>query len=361
MIQTATTGFQSLFNILLGVAGIGFLIGFHELGHFLFCKLFGVHTPSFSIGMGPQILQKKIGQTNFKLSAIPLGGYVEIAGEDHHKDLMIPKEQLFTSKPYYQKMLIISGGIIFNLFFAYCVFSALFFIGMPKSPLAYPAFATTSIAHIETDSPAAQADLQQGDTIIKLNETTITGPSQIIDFIKDHPDATMKLEIKRQQELLEKTVTLGAKDIEDKKIGFLGVEFNLPSYSLKDSLILGAKALGKLIVQIGNSFKSIISKRSTEKIGGPVMVIAQTIKGASKGLKIFLLLLAFISVNLAVLNIIPLPILDGGQALFYTIEAIIGRPLPEKIKMGIHYACWILILLLAFYLTTQDILRIFWS
>ena len=98
-----------------------------------------------------------------------------------------------------------------------------------------------------------------------------------------------------------------------------------------------------------------------ENIGGPLMVISQTIKGAEKGFKVFLLLLAFISINLAVLNIIPLPIVDGGQALFYTIEAIIRRPLPEQIKIYVHYACWIGVLALTVFLSIKDVMRLFFS
>ena len=120
---------QSLFFIIIGIMGIGFLIGFHEFGHFIFCKIFHIRTPSFSIGMGPRIFKKKIGETEFALSLLPLGGYVEIAGaaevgQGEQKEAYSTDQNSFASKPYYQKMLVMAGGIVFNLMFAY---AALFF------------------------------------------------------------------------------------------------------------------------------------------------------------------------------------------------------------------------------------------
>lgn len=116
-----------------------------------------------------------------------------------------------------------------------------------------------------------------------------------------------------------------------------------------------------LIKHIIQAFKSIFFAGQFDNIGGPLMVIAQTVKGAEKGFKVFLLLLAFISVNLAILNILPLPIMDGGQALFYTIEAIVRRPLNEKVREYIHYATWAMLLVLVVYLSIKDVIKIFWK
>ena len=130
----------SLPFFIAGGLGFGFLVGFHELGHFLFCKLFGVKTPSFSIGFGPQLLKKKIGDTVFTLSAIPFGGYVEIAGSEEpgqgeQKESKSLAPDSFAVKPYYQKMLIIAGGILFNLIFAYAAVILVMAIGAPETPL----------------------------------------------------------------------------------------------------------------------------------------------------------------------------------------------------------------------------------
>lgn len=345
-----------LFFILVGIFGIGFVIAFHEFGHFIFCKLFGIKVPSFSIGMGPRVITKKIGDTVFALSALPLGGYVEIAGEDDDTGDTDSKN-LFANKPYYQKMMVIGGGILCNLIFAYAAFTMLYWTGAPKSPLTYPKHASTVIDTIQDDSPAQNGGLKDGDIIQKIDTLTVSNPEQLLSYIKERPNQSVNLTIERNQTEVTVPVTLGEQTVKEKQFGFLGVGFAMRTYSLWQSIKQGINTTHETIRLVCSSLKNIFSKRSVENIGGPLMIISQTIKGIERGFKIFLLLLAYISINLAVLNLIPLPILDGGQALFCTIEAIIRRPLPEKAKMYIHYACWIGMLLLTLVLSIKDISR----
>src|SRR5579871_1903884 len=195
---------HSLFFGIAGLFGIGFIIGFHEFGHFLFCKLFKVRTPSFSIGFGPRIISKKIGGTDFALSAIPLGGYVEIAGasevgQGDQKEAHARDEHSFAAKPWYQKFIIMFGGILFNVMFAYFAFSLLFLMGMPKSMLLYPQNATPVLAVVAPNSPAEQAGLKVGDKLIWAQ-----GHPVLQATIKDHirnfqqsPGEQMALRIER--------------------------------------------------------------------------------------------------------------------------------------------------------------------
>jgi regulator of sigma E protease len=356
-------GLSNLFFIIIGVMGIGFLIGFHEFGHFIFCKIFKIGTPTFSIGMGPKLVTKKIGDTNFSLSAIPLGGYVEIKGqESDEQGNETPDPNSFAEKPYYQKMLVIGGGIFFNLIFAYAVLSLLYFIGMPKAAPLYPQNASTVISAVEPNSPADKAGIQKNDKIIQINGNSLgENPVKLIEYIKDKPNQTVQLLVNKNntESLLE--ITLGERTINKKSFGYLGLDFEIPHYSLIDSIKMGFYATNEIILQVFSVFKTIFTKGNTENLGGPLMVISQTVQGASKGVKIFLLLLAYISINLAVLNLIPVPIMDGGQALFYTIEAIIRRPLAEQIKIYIHYACWFGVIALTIFLSIKDVLRIFWT
>lgn len=164
--------------IFIGLLGINFLIAFHELGHFLFCKLFKIKTPSFSIGFGPYIWSKKIGDTVFALSSIPFGGYVEIAGvqevgQGEQKEAQRKDTYSFVSKPYYQKLLVLLGGILFNLIFAYAAFIALFYTGIPKTLLMYPYQATPVITSVTPESAAHQAGLQPQDKIIAINHQAV--------------------------------------------------------------------------------------------------------------------------------------------------------------------------------------------
>lgn len=354
----------SAFFIVVGIIGIGFLIGFHELGHFIFCKIFHIRTPSFSIGMGPRIVTKKIGETEFSLSLLPLGGYVEIAGsaevgQGEQKEAKATDEGSFAVKPYYQKMLVMAGGILFNFIFAYLALSFLYFIGMPKTPLLYPLHASNHISSVEPNTPAAQYNLKDNDIILAINNKTVKNASEIINILKDLPNKKTHLLIERDGQQKTIDVTVGSREVNKATTGFLGVEFAIPRFGIMDSIKNGITATNYLISHIITAFKNIFVAREFDNLGGPLMVISQTIKGAEKGFKIFLLLLAFISINLAVLNIIPLPIMDGGQALFYTIEAIIRRPLNEKIREYIHYATWILLLILVVYLSIKDVITIF--
>lgn len=363
---------KNTFYIFTGILGIGFLIGFHELGHFIFCKLFKIRTPSFSIGMGPKLIQKKIGETNFSISAIPLGGYVEIAGmaevgQGDQKEAHSRDEYSFATKPYYQKLLVLSGGIIFNLIFAYAVFIILFMTGIPKTPILFPEEAPPIIGSILPGSAAAKYNLKPKDKILAINDVKIPTAMVFSKEIQKFPNQKIKLSIERDNKELNLDLITDEKTEGAKKLGVLGIQYEsmalkeLKPVSFYESIKRGIQITNQSIFLTVNAFKSMFKQKNFEGVGGPLLVISETIKGLQKGLKFFLIMLAFISVNLAILNLIPLPIMDGGQILFTTLEAIIRRQLPEKIKLTIHYICWVAILLLAVYLSITDIKKIFWK
>lgn len=352
--------------IIAGLFGIGFLIGFHELGHFIFCKIFRVHTPSFSIGMGPRLWTKKIGDTIFTLSAIPLGGYVEIAGTEEvgqgeQKYAQSRDQYSFAVKPYWQKLLIMAGGILFNMVFTYVTFIALFMTGIPKTPIVYPMNAKPIIRTILPNTAAAKSALQTGDEIISIGNTSIHGNTALLlQKIRELANKKSTVTIERTGAQKSIDITIGTNHIN--KLGSLGVVFeqkNIKPQSFTNAIKQGISATHLSVWRIWQTIKVIFTQKRVDSVGGPLQVIAETIKGARKGLKIFFAFLAFISVNLAILNVLPLPIFDGGQILFFSIEAIIRRPLLEKGKLIIHYICWIGIMLLIAYLSIKDIWRIF--
>lgn len=359
----ALTSYNIFFS-LAGIIGIGFLIGFHELGHFLFCKAFNIHTPSFSIGFGPRIFSKKIGETEFILSAIPLGGFVEIAGaaepgqgeqqSAHSKD-----ERSFAIKPFYQKLFVLFGGILFNLIFAYTAFIFLFATGVPKSLAFYPFNATTHIEMVSDNSPAHSAGLRTGDTITSIDALKVTNDGMaLIRAIQSMPGKTVAITIMRDNQEETLTATIGTKKT---GAGELGVGFatqEVNNLSFTQAINSGIAFTNYQISNLFSMVKHIFSKGDLSQTGGPIMIISQTMQGAKAGFKIFLFLLAMISINLAVLNLLPLPILDGGQIFTYTIEAISGRQIPLKIKEYIAIGCWIGFLILFAYLSFKDVLRI---
>jgi len=338
---------HNLIFILIGILGIGFIIGFHELGHFLFGKLFKIKTPAFSIGFGPKILQKKIGETNFSISAIPLGGYVE------------SDQKSFESKPYYQKMIVLGGGIAFNLLFAYIVFCALFALGLPNTRYIYPINTIPKIQNVEKSSEIEALGLQPGDQIIAIEGQDIENKTTLLFLkLKEAERKEARLHIERNGK--KQDITANAQKLvqafAQMKITF--VFSNKKGKGIFDSIKKGIKLTNAYIMMTLAMFKNMVVKQDTSSVGGPVLIISETIKGAGQGLKTFLLLLAIISVSLAILNLIPLPILDGGQALLYTIEAITRTKLSEKTREVIFLASWILMLSLFVLITARDIWRL---
>ena len=378
---------HTLFISLAGIIGFGLLVVVHEFGHFFFCKLFHVKTPTFSVGFGPKLLTKKIGDTEFALSAIPLGGYVEIAGlaevgQGEQKEAHSTDQTSFSQKPYYQKILILIGGIGFNLLFALGAFWLIFMLGIPKSPLFYPINSVPAIQSIQPGSPAQKAGLQIGDTIIAVNGTSIEQNVQkLTQILHASANTPLSLRIERQepaqsQATTDTTIPATTSDRAQKipailntleivatpnAQGILGITFQagqLPGYgffeSFKQSLLLTTI----VIRNVAGAFASLLKGRNLDQVSGPISIFEATIKGAGQGFSIFLAILALISINLAILNLIPLPITDGGQILFQTIEAIIRREIPLRIKEFIFMACWILFILLALYMSAKDIMRL---
>lgn len=356
----------------LGIAGIGFLIGIHELGHFLFCKLFNVHTPSFSIGFGPKLISRKIGDTQFSLGIIPLGGYVEIAGnhepgqgEQEHAEL--DDERSFKKKHLWQKLFIISGGIFANVTFAYIVVIGLFISGIPSTPLLYPT-GTTTIKTVVPSSAAARAELKPGDTLISVDAKPIRdNVIALNEHLGGRANTPATFLVERAMGgtqsitmILDAAPTVNAKGLRN---GRIGTEFETgratPAHSVKTAIREGFHTANTFFMSVFHAFKHMFVRRSTAGLGGPLMIITATARSAARGFKLFLLLLAFISMNLAALNTLPLPILDGGQALIFIVEALIRRQLPEKIKTWIFVACWAFMILLLLLLTMRDARNLF--
>lgn len=346
--------------IIMAILGLGFVIVFHEFGHFLFCKLFKVHTPSFSVGFGPRLIEKKIGDTMFAISAIPLGGYVEIAGSAetgqgeqlHAHD---KGDTSFSSKPYWQKMLIISGGILFNIIFAYFALSFLFYSGAPCIGTWCNKFAPI-IASVSKDSPAQKAGLQAQDKILAVDNQPIENISDFTKAIEPFANKQTTLKILRNNSEQQLEVQVGGQEVNGKTLPRLGVYWYTAPMSLGNAFKEGWSATFSIIAQIFNALKGLTKSR--EGLGGPLMLISQVTECAGLGFKVFLFMLAFISLNLAVFNVLPLPIFDGGQALFFTIEALTGKPLSDSVREKIHYYTWLLVIALVIYLTYKDILKI---
>lgn len=359
MIQSLLSTAQSLFFTVIGITGIGFLVIFHEFGHFLCAKMFGMRVQSFSIGFGPHLASKKIGQTDFVLSAIPLGGYVDMGSPEGLEN----DKFSFTARPWYQKFFVIIGGIAFNVLFAYVVFSLLFMAGMPETPALFPENAITVVKAVEKDSVAAKAGLQPKDVIVSINGTPTDRKVQnLIEILKPIAGKSATLTVEREGKPQEIPVDIGTRTFMGNTYGTIqGISYelvSLPGLGFFDSIKRGFQFTNTQFWNTLTAFKYLLRSGDTSNLVGPVMIFSASIKGAAAGLKIFLVFLAIISISLAVLNLIPLPVLDGGRLLIYTIEAIIRREIPERIKEYIFIITWIGLLALTVFMIGKDIMHL---
>lgn len=341
--------------IIYTIIGFGILILVHELGHFIFCKIFNVYTPTFSIGFGPKIIEKKIGDTKFRLSAIPLGGYVEIAGlqeigQGEQEFAESKDETAFISKPYIKKLLILSGGVIFNLLFAYLVFIMLAFSRPPEK---------ITIKGVEENSIAQKAGFWENDQILKINGSdSLERTLQELEKMQTSQETEVNILLSRKNSLQEIKINLPPKSTSNEEKIKIGIMFNLEpgaQTSFIDSIKRGINRTNFYIIETVKSLKNIITDRSLKGVGGPVLIMKGGINFAKKGILALLFFLAIISISLSIMNILPIPVLDGGQILFTTIEAIVGKELPIAVKNILHLLSIGLLLLLFLYITYKDI------
>ena len=322
---------------------ISILVFVHELGHYLFAKLFKVHVESFSIGFGPEIIgwTDKSG-TRWKISPIPFGGYVKMKGEMITDNSNLDTEDSFQNKKLWQKALIVFAGPLFNLIFPIIILVFIaFFIGIP-----------TLTPKIDTILPSSSVvkTLQKGDIILEINNTPVKSFSELQNIIMNNPNASLNAKISRDNKDLSVRIQVAEKNNK----GFLGVSADQSAviyekYSSLDSLKYTYYTYTKVFSMIvGGLAKLVTGNVSSDDIGGPLKIAQMSGDTLKQGLGAWLFFIAMLSINLAVINLLPIPALDGGHLLIYLIQAIIRRPLSLKIQnllMQIGFACLMLLML----------------
>lgn len=354
---TSLLSLSQLFYIAAGLIGISGLIFFHELGHFLFCKLFNIATPSFSIGFGPEIIARMIGKTRFIIAAIPLGGYVEIAGmmsDTDPRKLIENGDQngLFTQKPFYQKVFVLLGGIIFNLMFAYFIFIGVYFVGAPATALLYYDTATPIIKEVVKDSLAEKLGIQAGDRVSSINGIAIAEDESPFANITPSAIQYQTVVVVRNNEEIPITIesyTPGS------PLGILFTTQSRPGLPLMEAVKKGISTTNRVINQTVQGLFHMFAKRDLSQAGGPIKIISMITQSASSGFAVYILFLAIISINLALFNLLPVPILDGGQLLICFIELVLRRQLPLKVREYIFIITWLFFLVLIVYLSLKDL------
>jgi regulator of sigma E protease len=341
---------------------LGILIFVHELGHFLVAKRSGVTVLRFSLGFGPKIFSITRGGTEYRLSMIPLGGYVKMLGEDTEEELTEEQRQgAFSEQPVSKRMGIVFAGPASNFLLAILIYTFLFaFSGIPER--------APEIGSVNPGTPAEQAGLQPGDRVLAINGKPIATWEDLSEGIEKQGQNPLALQIARDDKELTVTVTptvnevknLFGESIKRPVIGITASEkFNVKTVN---PLSAGYYALAQtwtlsklFLLTVVKLIQRIVPLQT---LGGPILIAQMAGQQASEGILNLINFIALISVNLAVLNLLPIPVLDGGHLFFFLIEAVIGRPISIKkieIAQKVGMVLLLALMIVVFY---NDIMRL---
>lgn len=318
------------------------VILFHEFGHFIVAKASNIKVNEFSIGMGPKIFQIQKGETKYSIRILPVGGYCSMEGEDKKSD----DPRSFNNAPIFSRFAVIVAGSIMNLVLALIVLSIVSYnIGVP----------TTTIAETVVDSPAEKAGIKSGDVIISINNVDIDSWDDILNVVgNSNPEDEMIVKVLRDNKIVE--FNLNPTVSEDNRV-IIGI-VPLNERSLKSSIIGGIRETGDMLKVMLNFIQTIFKGGvSARDLSGPVGIIYTIGEAAKYGLINLLYLMGFISVNLSVFNLLPIPALDGSRIVFLLIELIRGKPIDPDKEGYVHFVGFVLLMLLMVTVTYFDINR----
>lgn len=345
------------------VVVLGVLIFFHELGHFLVARFFGVGVDTFSLGFGPKIYRKKVGFTEYCLSLIPLGGYVKMVGEDPGAPLDasdLPRS--FTHKKLYQKMLIVAAGPMFNFFLAILIFYVLFQVS--GLYLVKPV-----VGGVSPDSPALAADIQPGDVILSIQGKPVESWDDLVEIIGGSQGETLEVIVGRGDKSLAKQIkpqaatdsNIFGETITKYMIGISasGEVFHKPLGPVEAATAGVGRAWDIMKLTALSVAKIFQGSISAKTLGGPIMIAQMAGEQAQAGLANLAFFIAMLSINLGIINLFPIPVLDGGHLLFFSIEAVTGKSISDTVREKANQLGIVLLLALMTFVFYNDILRLF--
>jgi regulator of sigma E protease len=349
------------YSVVAAIVGLGVLIVFHEFGHFLLAKLCGVGVITFSVGFGPKLWVKKKGETEYALSAFPLGGYVKMVGEDPDQEVQPGDlEKSFARKSLLKRIAIVVAGPGFNLLLAVLLLMVVYtFYGVPVM--------STQVSGVEKGSPAEKAGIVKGDRIISLNGKTVEQWEELSGGIKASGGKALELQIRRGSETVNVTVQPTQKEgknifgerKDDWMIGIgsqVSIEKGNPGLAIVRAFYQTYDYSKLTLLAF---YKMILGDVSPRNIGGPILIAQMAGQQAQEGLGSFLAFLAVLSINLGVLNLLPVPVLDGGHLLFFLVEAVIRKPVAVRYREMAQQVGICLLALLMVYAFYNDIVRFF--
>ena len=349
---------------------LGLLIFVHEFGHFIWAKFFGVKVLKFSLGFGPKLIGKQYGETEYLVSAFPLGGYVKMFGEnpsDLAEEEFSPDElkRSFGARPVWQRFIIVAGGPVFNLLFAMFLFFVIVFVAGLPQPVD-----TTTIGGVGQDSPAAEAGFQPKDTIIAIDGEETQIWEDVSRLIKNSEGREVVVTVRRGGDALEIAVTPrmeATKNIFGEEVGkryMVGIagseEVIYEKVGFIKSLQAGiSQTWSWMYLTVMGLVKIIQMVVPASELGGPILIAKIAGERMEAGWVNFIYFMGVLSVNLGILNLLPIPILDGGHLVFFSVEAILRKPLNLRTMEILQQIGLVLLGTLMIFVFYNDLVRVF--
>ena len=346
-----------MLSLLWFILILGAIVAVHEFGHFIFAKLSNIYVYEFSIGMGKKIFGKKRkgGETEFCIRAVPLGGYVMIAGEDV-EDESIPKDRQMCNKNFIRRFLVLFAGAFNNFVFAFIIL----FI----SALIYGAAVTKPyIGEVTKGYPAYQAGLEAGDLVLSLDGKKISNWDKALVQLQTSNGDAITFEVEKADGTIKKYVITPIKEKDDN--GNESYKFGIATkyqkeYGFGKSFKYACNKTVSLFGSMWDTLKYLFTgKVGVNQLSGPVGIYSIVDSQSKEGFEAILYLVAYLSINVGIINLLPFPAFDGGRILFLIIEKVFKKPVSKKTENIIHSIGFILILGLLVYVTFNDVIRLF--
>jgi len=345
-----------LISIIGVIVVLSVMILSHELGHFIMAKKMGVRVEAFSLGFGPKLWSTKKGETEYKICLVPLGGYVKMAGEESGEK-RTGAEWEFYSKPAGRRFNIIAAGPVVNYLLGIILFCIVFMMGT--------SVLTSHIGEVMEGYPAEKAGLKAGDRIIEMEGKKVESWTDVTNIIYSKKEGNIELSVKRNKRVLDFIVEReSAKDLLGRPVRIIGIkpsdEVEFVKYGLGGSLKMAAGMTWNITALTYRAIGGMLTGAVPMKgLAGPVRIFAITGQAAKAGIVPLLSISALISVSLAIINLLPLPPLDGGHILFLGIEKLRGRPIDVKVQETVQQVGWVLLMTLLVVVSWNDITSFF--
>ncbi len=358
-----------VFTIAVTILVLGILILVHELGHFMAAKSVDIEVPRFSIGLGPRMFGFRRGETEYVISWIPLGGYVKMAGmgdeeatsklEGGGTEERPPGPRDFDAKPLWARTMVIVAGVLMNWAFAFVAFAAIAFgqgVVVPR------------VTAVVEESPAAEAGLQPGDLIRRVDGSRVREPLQVTLLVERKPGEPVRFEVERSGRVVEVTAIpdsvaqTSELSSESRVVGRVGIRIGerVERVSVGQAVLQGWGSTvywSRAVVQFLGDL--VTGRSSAREVGGPIMIGQISGSAARAGFWTLLNFMAIISINLAVFNLLPIPVLDGGHLLFLAIEAVRGKALSVEQRIRFTTVGMVFVVGLMLWAVGNDLLRVF--